>query len=102
VAFAKANAKAVVLTARDLSRLGEVEKEIRESYPNTKVLVHKTDVTSEADVKAAFAKAIEAFGSVDIAIHNAGLNSDFTPLTQTDTNVWWNQYVSGRYLGSTF
>ena len=67
----------MVLTARDLSRLEEVEKEIRESHPNTKVLVHKTDVTSEADVKAAFTKAIEAFGSVDIAIHNAGLNSDF-------------------------
>lgn len=91
----------MVLTARDLSRLEEVEKEIRESHPNTKVLVHKTDVTSEADVKAAFTKAIEAFGSVDIAIHNAGLNSDFHPLTQTDANVWWNQYVSGSNLAST-
>lgn len=91
-----------MLTARDLSRLEEVEKKIRESYPNTKVLVHKTDVTSEAEVKAAFAKAIEAFGSVDIAIHNAGLNSDVTPLTQTDATVWWNQYVSGSNLESTF
>lgn len=94
IAFAKAKAKAVVLTARDLGKLQEVEKEIIDSYPNTKVLVIKMDVTSESEVKAAFATAIEAFGAVNIAIHNAGSNNDFVPITQSDMSSWWSQYVS--------
>jgi len=96
VAFAKAKAKGMVLTARDLSLLEQVQKEIEDSYRDTKVLVHKMDVTSESDVNAAFAKAVEVFGGVDVAIHNAGMNLDFTPLAQTDTSTWWTQYVSAN------
>lgn len=84
----------MILTARDLGKLQEVEKEILDSYPNTKVLVIKMDVTSESEVKTAFAKAIEAFGAVNIAIHNAGSNNDFVPITQSDLTSWWSQYVS--------
>ena len=46
VYFAKANARAVVITARSLKLLEDVEKQINETNPNTKVLVHQTDVTS--------------------------------------------------------
>lgn len=34
----------------------------------------RTDVTSEADVAALFAAALDAFGSVDVSFHNAGIS----------------------------
>lgn len=84
----------MVLTARDIDKLGEVEKELRSAYPDTKFLAIKTDVKSESDVKAAFAKAVESFGAVDVAIHNAGLNHDHAPITKSELNSWWEHYVS--------
>ncbi|KAK5051873.1 hypothetical protein LTR84_002676 [Exophiala bonariae] len=101
IAFAKAKAKGLILAARDLSKLEQVEKEINDAYPDTKVLAIKTDVTSESDVKAAFAKAIETFGAVDVAIHNAGINHDHAPITKTELSGWWEHYeihVKGLWL----
>jgi rhamnulose-1-phosphate aldolase/alcohol dehydrogenase len=45
------------------------------------------DVTSEADVLAAFADAALAFGGVDLVVNNAGLSIS-KPLTETTTAEW--------------
>ena len=45
------------------------------------------DVTSEADVAAAFADAALAFGGVDLVVNNAGLSIS-KPLTETTTADW--------------
>jgi rhamnulose-1-phosphate aldolase/alcohol dehydrogenase len=45
------------------------------------------DVTSEADVLAAFADAALAFGGVDLVVNNAGLSIS-KPLTETTTADW--------------
>lgn len=41
-------------------------------YPSTQLLVVKVDVTNKADVSAAFAKAEEVFGRIDVVFNNAG------------------------------
>src|SRR6202034_1969811 len=45
------------------------------------------DVTSEADVLAAFADAALAFGGVDLVVNNAGLSIS-KPLTETTAADW--------------
>lgn len=45
------------------------------------------NVTSEADVAAAFAAAVRAFGGVDIVVSNAGIASS-APIEETTLNDW--------------
>jgi NAD(P)-dependent dehydrogenase (short-subunit alcohol dehydrogenase family) len=49
----------------------------------------RTDVTSESDVKALFAGAIERYGAVDVSFHNAGISppEDDSILT-TGLDAW--------------
>ncbi|EIW75904.1 NAD(P)-binding protein [Coniophora puteana RWD-64-598 SS2] len=44
------------------------------SYPPSQLLVLQLDVTSAPAVRAAFARAIDAFGRIDIVFNNAGQN----------------------------
>ncbi|KAF8125627.1 NAD(P)-binding protein [Boletus edulis] len=43
-------------------------------YPHTQLLVVKVDVANEADITAAFAKAEEVFGRIDVVFNNAGVS----------------------------
>jgi len=49
----------------------------------------RIDVTSEDDVEAMFAAAVDAYGGVDISFHNAGISpTDDDSILQTDIDVW--------------
>ncbi|HEY4600665.1 MAG TPA: SDR family oxidoreductase [Cerasibacillus sp.] len=61
----------LVLAARNLDKLSEIEKEIKE-LDNGKVLVVQTDVTNKQHVDSLVKKAEEAFNHVDILVNNAG------------------------------
>jgi len=61
----------VVATLRKPSAVSDLSAK----YPASQLLVVKLDVTSLADIKAAFAKAIETFGRVDVVYNNAGYGS---------------------------
>ena len=61
----------VVATLRKPSAISDLSAK----YPASQLLVVKLDVTSPADIKAAFAKAIETFGRVDAVYNNAGYGS---------------------------
>ncbi|KAF8957838.1 NAD-P-binding protein [Flammula alnicola] len=61
----------VVATLRKPSALSDLSAK----YPASQLLVVKLDVTSPSDIKAAFAKAIEVFGRVDVVHNNAGYGS---------------------------
>ena len=56
-------------------RKPSVLTDLSAKYPASQLLVIKLDVTSPADIKAAFAKAIETFGRVDVVYNNAGYGS---------------------------
>lgn len=58
----------VVATLRKPEDIADLEAR----YPSTQLLVVKLDVTNKTDVTAAFAKAEEVFGRIDVVFNNAG------------------------------
>ncbi|WP_413375793.1 SDR family oxidoreductase [Alkalihalobacillus sp. 1P02AB] len=61
----------IVLAARSIDKLAEVEKEINEQE-NGKVLTVQTDVTSKQSFEDLVKKAEDRFNHVDILVNNAG------------------------------
>ena len=61
----------VVLAARRLERLENLESEIKAK--GGRALSVQTDVTKQSDVKSLFKNAISQFGRVDVVINNAGI-----------------------------
>jgi NAD(P)-dependent dehydrogenase (short-subunit alcohol dehydrogenase family) len=49
----------------------------------------RADVTSESDVEAMFAAAIDAYGGIDVSFHNAGISpTDDDSILDTPLDVW--------------
>ena len=69
----------LVLTAR---RNGIIEEWVN-NYKNHKaeILVLKNDVTDKVSVEESYQKAVDKFGSIDIAILNSGIGKSVTPET---------------------
>ena len=63
----------VVITARRLNLLENIQKEIAEKY-DVKILTVKADVSNSEDCKSIINKTMEAFGKIDILINNAGIS----------------------------
>jgi rhamnulose-1-phosphate aldolase/alcohol dehydrogenase len=74
----------VVVADRDAESAHAVAKGIGSSDAAAAVMA---DVTSEADVTAAFEAAALAFGGVDLVVNNAGLSIS-KPLTETTAADW--------------
>ena len=75
--FAKQGAK-VVVSGRREKEGGEVIAEI-EALGGEAIFV-RTDVSKERDVKAMIERTLAAFGRVDFAFNNAGIEQPLTPL----------------------
>ncbi|MBL0886795.1 SDR family oxidoreductase [Myceligenerans sp. I2] len=92
----------VALLARDEQRLAEVADEIRELGRAAVVLT--ADVTSEAEVRDAVARAERpdgGLGSVDLLVNNAGRLESEAPLWEADPEDWWATFeanVRGVFL----
>jgi glucose 1-dehydrogenase len=65
-----------------------------------KALPIRADVSSEADVKAMFTRAVDAFGTLDIVVNNAGLQKDakFEDLTIEAWDLVMNVNLKGQFL----
>ena len=74
----------VVVADRDAASAAEVASGLG---PADVAVPVAADVTSEADVLAAFADAALAFGGVDLVVNNAGLSIS-KPLAETTTADW--------------
>jgi NAD(P)-dependent dehydrogenase (short-subunit alcohol dehydrogenase family) len=62
----------------------------------------RADVAREADVEAAVATCVEAFGGVDCVVNNAGVGGAFGRLTDIDVDDWDYTFavlVRGVFLG---
>lgn len=66
--LALSNGDNVVATLRNPTTLSALSS----TYPASRLLVHKLDVTAPADIPAAFAAAHAQFGRVDVVFNNAG------------------------------
>jgi NAD(P)-dependent dehydrogenase (short-subunit alcohol dehydrogenase family) len=98
--FAKEGAKVVVFDFGDHSRdADETVDEVLATIPNETLYV-QGDVSKPADVDAAFARAVERFGSVDVLFNGAGLNL-FKPIdeiTEEDYDRTLAVNVKGTFL----
>lgn len=62
-----------------------------------RAIVHRADVSDEAEVLDMFARLKDEFGTVDILVNNAGLQQD-APLEQM-TLAQWNKVISVNLTG---
>ncbi|KAF9235955.1 NAD(P)-binding protein [Melanogaster broomeanus] len=81
----------VVATLRKPEALSDLVAQ----YPSTQLLVVKVDVTQDADVAAAFVKAQEAFGRVDVMINGETESvNEADARAMFDINFWGAARVS--------
>ncbi len=99
IAFSDAGAK-VVLAARDLNKLAEIELILKNK--GREVLVVVTDVSKEEDCKQMIETTVAHFGKIDVLINNAGLSMralfldlDLKVLKHLmDVNFWGTVYCT--------
>ncbi len=94
----------VVLAARNIEKLIEIEKELKLTNPN--ILAVKTDVSKEEDCINLINLAITNFNTIDILISNAGISMralfsevDLKVIKQLmDVNFWGAVYCTKHAL----
>jgi 3-oxoacyl-[acyl-carrier protein] reductase len=67
-----ANGAAVVIVARNASRLKDAEEALRAHQPGARIASVAVDVSDPAAAALIVERAVSAFGSVDILVNNAG------------------------------
>lgn len=85
IAFARAGAS---VTAVDIAEASLAETVQAIEAFGGKVLGLRCDVTSGTDVRAALDKTVEAFGGLDIAFNNAGIEQPGTALADISEELW--------------
>ncbi len=83
--FAKEGA-AVVLT--DLNSGGGEDAVAECAAAGGKAVFQRTDVSSEADIKAAVERAVREYGRLDIMFNNAGIAGALGPIETVKTEDW--------------
>ncbi|MEC7764793.1 MAG: SDR family oxidoreductase [Pseudomonadota bacterium] len=100
VAFAKAGARAVYLTARSQSALEETRALVFAANPETACATAVCDVTVAAEVEGAVADCIAQFGALDVADANAGYLGPWVKIAESDPEGWWRNWqvnMQGAY-----
>jgi len=87
--FANEGAR-LVLADVDEKGLKEVAGPISEG--DAAVVIKKTDVANEDEVKALIHLALDTYSRVDILCNNAGITGDISGLEQQDNNIWHQVY----------
>jgi NAD(P)-dependent dehydrogenase (short-subunit alcohol dehydrogenase family) len=97
LAFAEAGMR-VVVAARSEERGAGTEREIRDRGGEAHFV--RCDVTSPADVRALFTRALERYGRVDCAFNNAGIPGDgrLTDLATEDFDRTFAVNARGLWL----
>ncbi len=102
LAFAREGAKVIVASRRE-DESQETVRLVREA--GSAGLFVKTDVSKEADVKTMVEKTIKAYGRLDFAFNNAGVEQIPTPLaeqTEETFNQITNINVKGVWLSMKY
>lgn len=97
--FVAEGAKVVVADIAD-----DLGRELEEKYPGNLIYRH-VDVTSEADIEAVVAAAVDTFGKLDVLFNNAGAGGDpasFQDITQDGFNATMNLLATSVALGHKY
>ncbi|MFN7992035.1 MAG: glucose 1-dehydrogenase [Bryobacteraceae bacterium] len=102
IRFAQEGANVAINYVGEPAGAQETETMARTASNGNKYLQVKADVSNEADVKSMFAQTIEAFGSVDVLINNAGIQkaSDSNDIDMADFDRVLNVNLRGSFLCS--
>ncbi len=100
LALADAGADVVVNWVVGEDAAHEVASEI--GARGRRALAIRADVSKEAEVDAMFARAVEAFGTLDIVVPNAGLQRDasLTAMTTAEWQLVIDVNLTGQFLCS--
>ncbi|MEO8313629.1 MAG: SDR family oxidoreductase [Pseudomonadota bacterium] len=100
IAMGQAGADVVVNYVAGAEKAEEVCEEIRGFGVQAAAI--RADVSDEQQVKAMFARVFEVFGTVDVLVNNAGLQSDavFEDLTLEQWNKVIGVNLTGQFLCS--
>jgi len=100
-AFAKANAKAIVLVARNASEVEATSREIKNINPKIEVLTQALDITNKDAVEDLYAKIKGEWGTVDVLVNNAGSGKSALPIRDVLPEDFWYEFevnVKGTLL----
>ncbi len=86
VAFANEGAGLVITYLHDADGADATRREV-EAAGRTAIVV-RTDISDEDQVAAAFDRAVEEFGKVDILMNNAGVDASGSDVADLSTEVW--------------
>lgn len=89
-AFAKAGAKAIVLVARNQSRLDAVAHDLEINYSNVTFVKFAGSVTNEDDIQTLYQMVKDKFGHADVLLNNAGGWDGGAMLVDADPTKWWS------------
>src|SRR3954470_7248052 len=96
LAFAREGASVV---AADLSEQGNRETARLIAEQGGRALAVRCDVTRAEDVKAALDRTVEAFGRLDFAFNNAGIESRNPAPTADYDELEWNRIIDINLRG---
>ena len=71
----------VAITASSQENADKAAAQLREAFPQSRIMAVSPDLTSLESVKEAFRQVVDAFGRLDILVNNAGV-SERTPFVQ--------------------
>ena len=91
----------LMLCARNAAALEAQRKRLAAAYPNSRIVIHRADVSDRSDVDSLFAAAISKLGKLDIIVNNAGV---YGPMGSIDAIDWdeWVQAIAINLTGVVY
>jgi NAD(P)-dependent dehydrogenase (short-subunit alcohol dehydrogenase family) len=91
----------VALCARSAAEVENVAAALRQAHPERKVLAAACDIARTEDLDRLFAAAVQAFGTLDIIVNNAGIHG---PIGRLDTIDWdaWQHAIAVNLNGTAY
>src|SRR5712672_1305561 len=86
----------VILAARNLEKLDSVAAELRAN--GHEAFTVELDLASHESIKAAFAKAVQTAGPIEILVNNAGITKDALALRMKKED--WDAVIDTNLTGS--
>lgn len=76
-----------------MAQLEETKAEILKINPDVDVLLKQTDVTSDKEMREVFEAAKEKYGTIDVAVADAGRNGSGKMIAQSESDSFWMDFV---------
>ena len=86
--LAKEGKYRLLLCARRLQRLEDLQDKIKLEFPNTPIHIFKLDVRNAEEVETTFKNLPESWNKIDVLINNAGLSQGLDPIQNGEIGDW--------------